>query len=396
MLRYTYLLTDEFSGWQRVLVAYIAIPLLALTMIIKRRQFGQHYRWLMKYLIPYTCVILFSMAYTWVLYRYSIESILIASSPFIYILFSFPLIYIFCCDGSCITFLKTIASLQVLILIIKAVAWYFYNFTSINLFENLVMEFGVWMRNGLQRVEQGQLFGITLCVFTYLAIRKNFKLKYFAVSVGMVCFVLLVSMARFSVAVSVITVAAILYFAKRKGQMKVWMRLFVVAAAVTLLISGVFAELVDSALITGQYAASTTARLNNLNYFVKILHEQNRIFGLGFLDTSNEAARYVLFYSHNNRFYLDDIGIFGGVVRFGILSLVIYGWLFFLTIRTCLNCYKRKNNQYFPFMVGLTVFMITSCLLQNIFDIQRAYSIPFYLATVSYIDTEISKNADPG
>lgn len=379
---------------ERILVAFMGTLLaIASLLMVKGKKARGYFLWLFKYLLPYLGVLVFSLVYTCVTYGYTVKSVLIAACPFLLVLFAVPLIYIFYCDGSCMRFLWDVSLVQLAMLMIKALAWYSYNFKGSSLFLKLIFEFRDWTRNGLNRVEQGQLFGLALVVVTFLGVCKGIRLKYLTVSLGMICFVAFVTMSRGQVVFSVLTAGMICYFANRKGFPKFWMRLLLISLTVAAFLSGVVSQLAESVSLTGLYSGSTLARIQNIEYYFRILTEGHRVWGLGLLDTSNEAAYQILYKGKNTLYYLDDIGILGGVVRFGILSLVIYGWLFLLVGKTCLKCYKSRNKQYFPLLIGVAVYMVISCLLSNIFDSQRAYAVPFYLAIFSYVDARISEES---
>lgn len=400
MLRYLLLLPGDpwlSTNDERVLVAFMGAFLAIVSLLmVKGKRVRCYFLWLFKYLLPYLGVLVFSLIYTCVTYGYTIKSVLIIACPFVLVLFAFPLVYIFYCDGSCMRFLWVLSLVQLVMLIIKALAWYSYNFKGSSLFPKLFLEFNSfnsWIRNGLSRLEQGQLFGLVLVVVTFSGVCKGIRLKYLAVSLGMVCFVAFITMSRGQVVFSVLTVGMICYFANQKGISKFWLRLLLVLLVIAIFLSGGVSYLLESFSLTGLYRRSTIARLENVEHYFKILTEGHHIWGLGLLDVSNEAAYQLLYKRQNALYFLDDLGILGGVVRFGIFSLIIYGWLFLLVGKTCLKCYKSRYRQYFPLLIGIMVYMVTSCLLSNIFDSQRAYAVPFYLAVFSYVDALISEES---
>lgn len=395
MLRYLLLLPGKpLLGTisERVLVAFVGALLAIVSLLmVKGKNARAYFLWLFKYLLPYLCVLAVSLIYTCITYGYTVKSVLITVCPFLFVLFAVPLVYIFYCDGSCMYFLWVVSMAQLAMLIIKALTWYSYNFQGGTLFPKLVFEFSNWIRNGLNRMEQGQLFGLALVVVTFLGVCKGIRLKYFVVSFGMVCFVAFITMSRGQVFFSVFTVGLIFYFANQKDFSKFWLRLLLISFVAVAFFSGVVSQFLDSASMIGLYGSSTIARVENVEHYFNILTKGRRIWGLGLLDASNEAAFQIMYKGQNILYYLDDIGILGGVVRFGILSLVIYGWLFLLAGKVCLKCYKSKEQRYFPLLIGIMAYMITSCLLSNIFDSQRAYAVPFYLAIFSYMDALISE-----
>ena len=271
---------------------------------------------------------------------------------------------------------------------IKAVAWFFYNFTSTPVFINLVFEFDDWAREGLQRLEQGQLYGLALVMYTCLAVQKKFNVKYTAITVGIVSFITFITQSRNGMAAAVGTVGVICYFGREKGAGKLRLRALLVVGVILILLSGIIPQLIESASLSGAYGGSTLIRIKNWNYFMDLIFRKRRIFGMGLLDARNETASQILFYGSGNRYYLEDLGILGGVVKFGILFVVVYIWLFVLIGKTCWKCYKNRDYRYFPLLIGMAAYIASCGLMQNIFDSQRSYGTAFFLATISYIDAE--------
>lgn len=393
MLRYLLLIPGTrniSSPIQRGTVLSAGLILMVLTCFLTDKKDIIYFKWLLKYIKPYFCVMVFSLAYTFFLYDYSIKSLIVALIPFSYVLFAFPLIYIFCCDKDCFKFIKTVTLLQLIIMVLKIIGWYTYNYSKKPIFADLTLEFEDWTRNGLQRVEWGQLYGLALVFCTYYACKEKRKIGYIIIVAGMIWYVSFVSQARYTVAVAVVTVGTMLYFMYRRGVMKWGIRLLIIVAIIAVLASGFISQIYYDASVNGQYARSTSARLENVQHYYEIMQERHSVLGLGLLDTSNSSAYSIMYKNEVHNYYLDDIGLLGGVVRFGLLFLVVYGWLFVLIIKTCLRCYKNRSYDYLPFLIGLAVYIIATCLLQNIYDSQRAYAMPFYLASISYIDGKIS------
>lgn len=395
MLRFTLLFSNDslISGYgQRFLVATTGIILFIATVIISilHKYMRLYFRWIWIYLCPYIVVLLISIIYTVSTYQYTIQNIISAVTPFLFIFISFPLIYIFSCDNGYEKFLKIIAVLQIIILIFKSVGWYAYNYLHNGLFSNLVLEFKTWMRDGIQRVEPGQLFGLTLVLFIYLAFRNRINFRYICVLFFMMFFLCVVCRFRFQIAVSCATCFIMLYFMKDNKKKKIQWRMLLIAGVLIILASGIIGQLLESATLGGAYGSSTLARIKNVDHYFSIMSERKSYTGLGLLDSTSNSAYSLIYKNEWSDYYLDDIGILGGVVRFGVFSIIIYGWLFFLTLKTCYKCYAYKRQDYLPFLLGISAYMISSCILLNIFDWQRAYAIPFYLAIISYIDGNLT------
>lgn len=354
----------------------------------------QETKWLKKYLIPYGIAIFVSMLYSCAVRGYTLYSVVSGIVPFSLVVLAIPIIYIFKCDGGYLKLIRTVAILEFIILICKTFGWYFYNFGGPSFFQALTLEFDGWVRNGLQRVEPGQLFALSLVFFLYQGFRNRPTFQDIAIVVFMMVFLVVICQFRFQIAVAVATIFIMLYFMYRKQSAKLWMRLLLIMVVMGILLSGIVSQVVESASLTGKYGASSQARINTTLHYFDIMSRQGAYLGLGLLDSHDSGADEIMRLSVDRLYYLDDIGILGGIVRFGFLTIIIYGYLFVMTFRTCYRCYKYKNITHLPFLIGISGYMIMSCLLLNIFDRQRAYAVPFYLAVISYIDAQIEREKD--
>ena len=90
---------------------------------------------------------------------------------------------------------------------------------------------------------------------------------------------------------------------------------------------------------------STAARLLTIDHYWSLIKEKDAILGVGFLSAYTNKAFSILRRSDTDRFWLEDLGILGGVV----------------------------------------VYMILSCILLNIFDAQRIWCMPFYLSVIYFV-----------
>ena len=395
MLRYLLLLPAswQLGAWfERGVVACAGVVLAFLTLLVggKNNNFIKHCKWLFRYLIPLGIVLLFSTIYTAYLYNYSLHNIVLALIPYTYVLFAIPLIYIFYQDRTIFRFLWIVAILQLIILVCKSFGWYFYNFKVGNtFFQALTLEFDDWSRNGLQRVECGQLFSLTLMLTVYYGFKQGIRMRYMFILAGMLLYLIFIFQVRFQTTVSIISIFIMLYFMYNKKKLRWQMRMLLIVALIIILGSGVIGWLLESASSVGVYAGSSTARISTMEHYFGIMAEKRSFLGLGLLQASNQQAAQIIYKNAWSNYYLDDIGIFGGIVRFGILSVIVYGWLFVLSLKTCWRCYKNQNYKYLPFLLGMSVYMIISCIILNFYDWQRSYALAFYLAIISFIDEQL-------
>lgn len=89
-------------------------------------------------------------------------------------------------------------------------------------------------------------------------------------------------------------------------------------------------------------------------------------------------------------YYLDDLGMLGTFVQIGLFTIVTHIFLFIKAVQVTIKCFKQENKDYLLYSLGLTIYLIGSCLLLNIFDKQRIFDVPVYLAIYSFLDARVS------
>lgn len=144
--------------------------------------------------------------------------------------------------------------------------------------------------------------------------------------------------------------------------------------------------ILDLFSLNGMDGGSTEARLLTIEHYWSLIKEKGAILGVGFLSAYTDKAFSILRKSDTDRFWLEDLGILGGIFTFGILSLLLYGKLFFDSIkRTFVSHRIRKiDDRDDRFKKCVAVYMMLSCILLNIFDAQRIWSMPFYLSVIYF------------
>ena len=119
------------------------------------------------------------------------------------------------------------------------------------------------------------------------------------------------------------------------------------------------------------------------------------IFQAYFYDAKkNKARSKVSTGLHFLLFALLVFGLLGGIFTFGILSLLLYGKLFFDSIkRTFVSHRIRKiDDRDDRFKKCVAVYMMLSCILLNIFDAQRIWCMPLYLSIVYFAQNSPQSN----
>lgn len=340
----------------------------------------------------YTVAIIIAGLHTWFLYDYSIIDFVYVMIPYLYIYIAYPMIYIFYNEDNCEYFLRTTGVLVIGIIFFKSIAWYFYNFRGVEIFPDLLFQYGEWIRDGVQRIDSGYLFGFMFSIYVGKALKRNEKQRYKVIAILMILFMLFVTRFRFQLVVMIVTALIIYYYIGIEYGNHSIRFLILTSLFLAFVIFGLADSFVESFSVTSNRSGSTIARLLTVQHYWNLMIEKGSFLGLGFLDSSlSKIAGQMAVRDSWRLYYLSDIGIVGGVVQLGLLSLFVYGSLFFYAIKTCIKAIHSKS-KYIPLVVGISAYMVLSCFALNIFDSQRAYDTPFYLAIISFVNGKIAQS----
>ena len=322
-------------------------------------------------------------------YGYSMRDTIINYTPFFYVLYAYPLLYICIIDKTPYEIVGWLSKIELILLIIRFITFIAYNYFGLSIFPRLLFQYNAWVRDGVQRIEASIFFGIALVYWTVLAIegRKSRRLLYWIFVVFMILFLTFATRVRFQSAVAILVVFLVAYLIKLRATASAL--IIRIAIVVMILIAGfaggVFETVYNLVSVNGIYGAQTSVRLLGFTHYLSMLKGSRALFGLGILDQNYLSVRQLMLRDQWSIFYLDDLGIIGGIAQFGSLSLFMYVPLFVLSIRTCIVCKKNSSELNYGFALGITLYMIVSCFLLNIYDRQRAFDVPMYLGILSYL-----------
>ena len=369
----------------RFFVALYGCLLAISTISVNDYNFCQTSKTVNKLIGPYVICVLAAITNTQIMYHYSIHELIVAVMPYIYIFYAYPIIYLFCRDGSIEVTIGIIIKCTLCFLIIKGLIWGLYTFAGITLCPQILFEYGTsWVRNGNQRVNAGYLVGIALayCVWKGFSGNRSSIYKFF--SIYIIAFLWFVTAFRFQFIVAVTVLFMEIFFADTSKRNKYVNRIVIALFAIIVVLSPFVSDLIDSFKVNNAtLGGSTGLRIMTISHFYNLMMEKNPIFGLGLLIADNPQAESILRMSQWRLFYLEDIGIIGAWFKLGVLIFGIY-WLLFTWGAKDIIRKRKAHNINKMFMVGLVIYMGFSCLMLNIFDLQRAFDVPFYVALVCY------------
>ncbi|WP_105125467.1 hypothetical protein [Streptococcus suis] len=382
--------------YQRIFIIFSAIVIWFLMQRYSTLSLKEETRFLNRYFLLYIFVIAIATTMSVFKYGYSLE--IVAKN--ILSLYSLPLIaytivLIFHDDQSPVPFLSLLSKIVLIMLAIRMFSWGMFNFRGITFFPRLLLQYEGWIRDGFQRVEAGMLIGVVLSYLTVQSLQKNTRGLLSKIAVAfIILFLLVVTRARFQTMLALVSVFFTYYFNQvqtRKGH--VLKIALICLVGITLLLNYQMIESLFSIISTnGQYGGSTLVRFTGVEHFLTLMKQQSAYFGLGFLIKGGASVVDAMLLQNQWRsYYLDDFGMFGTIFQLGLFVLVTHVILFIKAIQLLLKCRNLEDRSYFNFLLCLTIYLIGSNIILNMFDSQRIFDVPFYLAIYSFLDSRINQ-----
>ncbi len=337
-----------------------------------------------RYMVIYTIIIIIEVINTFFSYRYSINDTLSAYMPYGYIFYAYPIVYIFHADNSLVPLLKRVLIVVLLMLAVKALSWGLYLQGGIILFPSVLEQYSGWARGGVVRLDTSYLFGIAFSVALYYSFISR-KKRYLLIVVLMYLFAIFITQFRFLLGVMIIE-TGLLYYVLSLTKTKKTIRFLVLTVIIgVFFLVGGLDYVVGSFSTTGQYRSSTLARIETLLHYWALMINKSAVLGLGAQAYNNSTTASMMFRTATSSYWLEDLGIVGGFFRFGVLTLPLYGSLFYYALKTMKGLRRCSPDNSLMISYGTISYMLISCIMLNIFDSQRAFNVPFDLAIISYV-----------
>ena len=128
-------------------------------------------------------------------------------------------------------------------------------------------------------------------------------------------------------------------------------------------------------------------RYYEYQYFLDLI-QQHFFNGFGILSLRNPNSSFVLTGNWSTPMYLDDLGIMGSTVQFGLIgTLLLYGGLIVSLFNNLFKAIKLESIGISVLLSGLLSYIIFSCLLLDLFSIQRIIAVPFVIALTGWAST---------
>jgi hypothetical protein len=374
----------SLDTWRNALVL-LAITFIIIYLLTNKIYRHEINRFLNLYLVFLAFCIGLEMFRASSMYNYSIYESFYALRQYVWIFLALPFYYIYIKTGDIDKTLEKTIDVIMISLKIRAITWAAKAFLHINLFPELLYEYGnSWARNGVQRIDATPLISIAIAGLYYLyTSKRRRKFLFQLLFVGL--YLLVVAQTRMLLIGYISCLAGMILF-KRRASAK---GLLLITSTVVLSLMAISLGAIDAGL---NYLGLSSGiqgfgfRYYEYLYFQTLLEGDAWKLGLGILSSANIMGKRILFGNLDTQMYLDDLGILESFVQFGVLSIFMYMFLFLYMIFTIRKCNKNKQYNYSMLVVGLFCYILVVSVPLNLFGIQRSFSISIILAIVCYVN----------
>ncbi len=331
------------------------------------------------------CLIISSL-YAWACYNVSIKDLVLVCVPYILLILSFPLIIKFHNDKGIYIFFNICNLFFTIWIIISLLENVIYFSTQGHILKNYLQHY--FLRNNVVRV----LF-IPIC---YLLLPYNFFEVYsfneksniiakFNLFVGSLSLLIIDGTRTYMIIIFLSFVAIFLTNKSRKKSNKKIMLTILFIVIIAFLCSPYFRSFIMSFStdLSNSLGKSTRIRLLELKYYISIFLN-NPLLGFGNIPYNIGLNEIVC--GPDKMFWMEDVGFFGLIARFGLGGFLMYGSLIIRQIYILYRI-KQVDNSLYSLLVGFFVFTILSSATVIILDTTRMLLFPIILATFEFLYT---------
>ena len=269
-----------------------------------RKRVLMEFRKLNIYIIPYLLIVLYEGLHTKSMYSYNNITLMYALIPYLYVIFSYSLSYIFIVDGSYIPFLEKISILGIVMTIIRIIGWFFYNYYRLPIFLGIVLQSPDWVRNGFQRIDVIPLYGIIVVLLLSNYLKSN-KLKELLMLLTLVVYPVFITQVRYLTIVILITTISMIYLKPSESSKSIFTKILLSIALSFSVIFGVIQQVVALFSPDSLYGPSTSVRIEAIDHFYNLVNTTgNQFSGLGYLLSWNGNAAQLLSRNIWQNYYL--------------------------------------------------------------------------------------------
>jgi hypothetical protein len=125
------------------------------------------------------------------------------------------------------------------------------------------------------------------------------------------------------------------------------------------------------------YGVSTTIRLNAYKYYFGLI-KNSPILGIGAVVGGNTIGNKIL-HGPYGLFFLDDVGLLAGVVRYGLLGIINYV-LIFKNLCPFSTVYREEKSDYHTLLIGIYISMLIWGLNMDCYMLTNVIAMPIMFA----------------
>lgn len=324
-------------------------------------------------------------------YNYTVYEYFYAARTYLWFIIVFPLFFILVKNNNFEKILINIIKITLLALLMRTLVWSVYVLFGVEIFKNLLFEYGIsWSRVGSFRIDATPLISISI-IGTFFFYEKTKQRKFIFYLLLIFLYLFFVTQTRTLLLGSICTIVCMIIFKKRTTDIKFLVFILTIFILVISASLGMFDRIIayldlDSGLQSLGY------RYYEFEYYFSLLENDNWKLGLGILSSQNVVTDSILFGNLSTPMYLDDLGIFGLFVQFGLLSLPLYFSFLFSVYAVMKKCFNSSYSEYGLFLMGALVYYLLVSVPLDLFGIQRSFSIPIIFAFVGYIENLVKSN----
>lgn len=275
-------------------------------------------------------------------------------------------------------FLKNLAILGYLALMIRLIVWGMYNFINIDIAPYMIRGLD-WNRMVLGRSfirVSGTFLDIYTFIYSINAFFKSIYSHHYKISafIGILFIFLysvLISQYRMvSLALLSVLILVILKETYNSQRRLLNVLLFIMLIILIMIIGhGIIMNFINSFSLNASTGSSTSTRLNGLPFIEEEWKNSSIWNGFGF---SNDNMTYM-----NMTYWLSDYGFLANLFQFGIIGFLICLVPFIYGIYFSIVSFFKEKNIY---VLGFTVYLLITSTTFNPMRNQYISILPFYIA----------------
>lgn len=332
------------------------------------------------YLFIYFIVICYAILRSILIYKFNTSDVLYAMRQYLWIILAIPIVEMLIRNKNQRYILTCILYPYLFMLGIRFITSIFFNVFHIKIFNGILQEYGsLWLRNtSFARIDTTGLMFIALVIAYYLFYLTN-EYKFLLSVIFILISNIIISQTRSVTLSSIFCVMTMIFFSKKRNTNT----LFVLITFLVLVLGFVFYYQYFNIL----NADVLKYRYYEYQYFLDLI-QQHFFNGFGILSLRNPNSSFVLTGNWSTPMYLDDLGIMGSTVQFGLIgTLLLYGGLIVSLFNNLFKAIKLESIGISVLLSGLLSYIIFSCLLLDLFSIQRIIAVPFVIALTGWAST---------